>query len=52
MNPDCFEMILLRSGNETNAKDYSSSSMAITILPVRDVGVVDVDVQKQQMTFT
>ena len=39
-------MTLLRSGNETNAKDCSSSSVETTILPVRDVRAADVDVIK------
>ena len=39
-------MTLLRSGNETNATDCSTSSMETTILQVRDVGVADVDVSK------
>ena len=39
-------MTLLRSGNETNATDCSSSSMETTILPLRDDGVADVDVSK------
>ena len=39
-------MTLLRSGNETNARDCSSSKMETTILPVRDVGVADVDISK------
>jgi hypothetical protein len=46
VTPDCFEMTLLRSGNETNAKDCSSSSMATAILPVSDVGVVNADVSQ------
>ena len=46
VTPDCFEMTLLRSGNETNAKDCSSSSVETTILPVRDVRAADVDVIK------